>query len=77
LSCITPISAAKALPERPATMMAVNSTPISRSTEMVTRSTTKMSAPNLLSCWAPRYATITLIRKAMSDTIGMAVIPVS
>src|SRR5258707_6402065 len=77
LSCITPISAAKALPERPATMMAVSNTPISRSTEMVTRSTTKMSAPNLFSCWAPRYATITLIRKAMSDTMGMAVMPVS
>ena len=35
---ITPISAAKALPERPATMMAVSSTPISRSTEIATRS---------------------------------------
>ena len=54
LSCMTPISAAKALPDRPATMMAVNSTPISRSTEMVTRSTTKMSAPKRLSCCAPR-----------------------
>ena len=53
-SCMTPISAANALPERPATMIAVSSTPISRSTAMVTRSTTKMSAPNFLSCCAPR-----------------------
>ena len=35
LSFIAPISAAKALPERPATMMAVSSTPSSRSTPMV------------------------------------------
>ena len=54
LSCITPISAANALPERPATMMAVSSTPISRSTAMVTRSTTKIVAPNFASCCAPR-----------------------
>src|SRR5882757_3420356 len=54
LSCMTPISAAKALPERPATMMAVNSTPISRNTAMVTRSTTKISAPKRDSCCAPR-----------------------
>src|ERR1700722_8373550 len=53
-SCMTPISAAKALPERPATMMAVNSTPISRNTAMVTRSTTKISAPKRDSCCAPR-----------------------
>ncbi len=76
-SCITPISAANALPERPATMIAVSSTPISRSTAMVTRSTTKMSAPNRDSCCAPRYATITLIRNAISETMGMAVMPVS
>ncbi len=40
LSCIEPSSAAKALPERPATMIEVSSTPSSRSTPMVTRSTT-------------------------------------
>ena len=40
LSRIEPSSAAKALPERPATMIAVSSTPSSRSTPMVTRSTT-------------------------------------
>src|SRR6185312_11792161 len=52
LSFIEPISAAKALPERPATMIAVSSTPSSRSTPMVTRSTTKISAPKLRSCCA-------------------------
>ncbi len=77
LICITPISAANALPERPATMMAVNSTPISRSTAIATRSTTKMSAPKRCSCWAPRYATITLMRNAISATIGIALMPVS
>ena len=38
-SLITPISAAKALPERPATMIAVISTPISRRSAMTVRST--------------------------------------
>ncbi|MNW05462.1 hypothetical protein D3C71_2017120 [compost metagenome] len=42
---IEPISAVIALPERPAIMMAVSSTPISRSCRMPTRSTTKTSAP--------------------------------
>ena len=42
---IEPISAVMALPERPAIMMAVNSTPISRKTRMPTRSTVKISAP--------------------------------
>ena len=45
LSFMAPISAAKALPERPATMMAVSSTASSRSTLMVMRSTTYISAP--------------------------------
>ena len=39
-SCIEPISAANALPVRPATMIAVSSTPSSRSTPTVMRSTT-------------------------------------
>ncbi len=52
-SFIAPISAAKALPERPATMIAVSSTPSSRSTDTVTRSTTKISPPNFRSCCAP------------------------
>src|SRR5262249_19499415 len=66
LSCITPSSAAKALPERPATMIAVSSTPISSSTAMAMRSTVKISAPNCRSCCALRYAMMTLIRKAIS-----------
>src|SRR5262245_49816315 len=76
-SFIAPISAANALPERPATMIAVSRTPSSRSTDTVTRSTTKISPPNLRSCCAPMYATITAIRKAISATIGTAVKPVS
>ncbi len=40
LSFMAPISAAKALPERPATMIAVSNTASSRSTLMVMRSTT-------------------------------------
>ena len=74
---MAPISAANALPERPATMIAVSSTPSSRSTPMVTRSTTKISAPNRWSCCALMYAMITLIRNAISDTMGIAVMPVS
>ena len=50
--CIEPSSAAKALPERPATMIAVSSTPSSRSTPIVTRSTTNSSAPKRASCCA-------------------------
>ena len=42
---MTPISAVKAEPERPATMMAVSSTPISRSTETATRLMVKFSPP--------------------------------
>ena len=42
---ITPISAVNAEPERPATMMAVISTPISRTTETATRSMVRSSAP--------------------------------
>ena len=42
---ITPISAVNAEPERPATMMAVISTPISRSTDTATRLMVKSSPP--------------------------------
>ena len=77
LSFIAPISAANALPERPATMMAVSSTPSSRSTPTVTMSTTKISAPYSRACCAAMYAMITVIRNAISETIGMAVMPVS
>ena len=53
LTCMVPIWAVKALPERPATMMAVSSTPSSRNMPMPTASTVKVSAPNCLSCWTP------------------------
>ena len=43
--CMTPISAVKAEPERPATMMAVISTPISRNTDTATRLMVKSSPP--------------------------------
>ncbi len=42
---IEPSSAVMALPERPATMMAVRSGATSRSDRMPTRSTVKMAAP--------------------------------
>ena len=42
---MTPISAANAEPERPATMMAVTSTPISRSIDTATRLMVKSSPP--------------------------------
>ena len=42
---MTPISAVKAEPERPATMMAVISTPISRNTDTATRLMVKSSPP--------------------------------
>ena len=42
--CIAPMAAVKAAPVRPATTMAVSSTASSRSTEMATRSTVKISA---------------------------------
>ena len=48
LTCMVPIWAVKALPERPATMMAVSSTPSSRNMPMPTASTVKVSAPNCL-----------------------------
>ena len=64
-------------PDLPAMMMAVIKGENSRSIEKPTRSTTKISAPNLRSCCAPMYARITAIRKAISATIGIAVMPVS
>ena len=44
---IEPSSAVKALPDRPATMIATISTPSSRKTSTPTRLTTYSSAPNL------------------------------
>ena len=53
LTCMVPIWAVKALPERPATMIAVNSTPSSRNMPIPTASTVKVSAPNCRSCCTP------------------------
>ena len=53
LTCMVPIWAVKALPERPATMMAVSRTPSSRNMPIPTASTVKVSAPNCLSCCTP------------------------
>ena len=47
---LTPISAVKAEPERPATMIAVIKTPISRKTDTATRLTVKSSPPKGRSC---------------------------
>ncbi len=74
---MAPISAAKALPERPATMIAVSSTPSSRSTPTVTRSTTKMSAPNLLQLLRAHVGEDDADQEPISETIGTAVMPVS
>ena len=53
VSFIVPICAAKAEPERPATMIAVISTPSSRKVIRPTRLTVRNSAPNCWSCTAP------------------------
>ena len=50
---IMPISAVNALPERPATTIAVNRMPISRSTETPSRLTVNTSAPKRRSWSAP------------------------
>lgn len=58
---MVPICAAKAAPERPATMIAVMSGPISRDTETLTRSATKRFAPNFrswIAAWNARTAPI-------------------
>ena len=53
VSFIVPICAAKAEPDRPATMIAVISTPSSRSVRRPTRLIVNTSAPNWRSCTAP------------------------
>ena len=70
-----PTSAVIALPERPAIMMAVSKTPISRNCRMPTRSTTKISAPKYRSWNAPCWAMIAPMRKLMSRMIGTAPTP--
>ena len=72
VSFIVPICAAKALPERPATMIAVISTPSSRRVIRPTRLTVSVSAPNCASCTAPCCAMTMPIRKLIRPMIGSA-----
>ena len=72
---IAPISAAKDEAERPARMMAVTSTPNSRSTLMPTSSTEKICAPNCARRFAPRKATVAPTKKLVVATIGTASSP--
>ena len=65
-----PISAVKAEPERPATMMEVRRTPSSRRTRMPMRSMTKGVAPNLISWKMPCCATMQPTRNEISTMIG-------
>ncbi len=69
---IEPISAVKAEPERPATMMAVSRMPTSRSARMATMLTAKGSAPNGFSWTTPCCITTAPIRKQISAMIGTA-----
>ena len=74
---MVPRAAAKAEPERPATMMAASSTPSSRRMELATRSTMRMLAPNCSNWRAPWYASTMPIRKLITQTMGMAAAPVA
>ena len=77
VSFIVPICAANALPDRPATMIAVISTPSSRSVIRPTRFTVSVSAPNCESCTAPCCAMTMPMRKLISPMIGSAATPTS
>src|ERR1044072_7839397 len=75
VSFIVPICAAKADPERPATMIAVISTPSSRKVMRPTRLIVKISAPNWRSWTAPCWAMTMPIRKLISPMMPSAVTP--
>ena len=77
VSFIVPSCAAKALPERPATMIAVISTPSSRKVMRPTRLIVSASAPNCLSCTEPCWAMTIPIRKLIRPMIGSADTPTS
>ena len=72
---IEPSSAVMALPERPATMMAVRSGATSRSARMPTRSTVKTVAPKNCSWKAPCWATMPPIRNDIRKMMGTARTP--
>jgi hypothetical protein len=77
VSFIVPSCAANAEPDRPATMIAVISTPSSRKLSRPERLIVKISAPNWLSCAAPCCATTMPIRKLISPMMGSEVTPTS
>ena len=74
---MVPISAAKAAPVRPAMIMAAIMAPISRSIPIATRSATKISAPNWVSCTPPMKARMTPTRTLIRAVIGSARTPAS
>ncbi len=65
-----PISAVKAEPERPATMIEVRSTPSSRNIRMPIRSTTKGVAPKRMSWKMPCWAMMQPTRNEIRTMIG-------
>ena len=67
---IVPISAAKALPERPARMIAVTSGPNSRKRPIASKSDTYTSTPNILSAAADWKARMSPSRKPTHVVIG-------
>ena len=75
VSFIVPICAAKAEPERPATMIAVISTPSSRKAIRPVRLTVSISAPNCSSWTAPCWAMTMPTRKLISPTMPSAEMP--
>ena len=75
VSFIVPICAAKAEPDRPATMIAVISNPSSRIEARPTRLIVNTSSPNCLSCTDPCCAMTMPIRKLISPMMGSASTP--
>ena len=72
---IVPSSAVMAEPERPMTMTAVMSGPISRRMEKATRLATRSVAPSLANCPAPWMASTMPSRKFASATVGIEATP--
>ena len=72
---MVPICAAKAEPERPATMIAVMSMPSSRRVRRPTRLTVNTSAPKSRNWLAPCWAMTMPMRKLINPTIPSARMP--
>ena len=75
VSFIVPSCAAKAEPERPATMIAVIRMPSSRNVIRPTRLIVNTSAPNWRSCTAPCCAMTIPIRKLINPMMPSAETP--